>query len=57
MPFKSAKDHKKILEGEKGLNTGGMGVISPNPYYSEKVEKEFIEKILNPTLEGLKKKK
>ncbi|WP_064610981.1 phosphoribosylamine--glycine ligase [Streptobacillus moniliformis] len=57
LPFKSAKDHKKILEGEKGLNTGGMGVISPNPYYSEKVEKEFIEKILNPTLEGLKKEK
>ncbi|WP_067319944.1 phosphoribosylamine--glycine ligase [Streptobacillus felis] len=55
LPFKSAKDHKKISEGEKGLNTGGMGVISPNPYHNEWVEKEFVEKILNPTLEGLKK--
>ncbi|WP_066899854.1 phosphoribosylamine--glycine ligase [Streptobacillus notomytis] len=57
LPFKSAKDHKKILENEKGLNTGGMGVISPNPYYNERVEREFIEKILNPTLKGLKQEK
>ncbi len=52
-PFISAKDHKKIGEGETGLNTGGMGVIAPNPYFTEIVSKEFQECILQPTLNGL----
>lgn len=54
VPFISAKDHKKIGEGETGLNTGGMGVIAPNPYVTEEVNEAFIKDILNPTLEGLK---
>ena len=54
LPFVSAKDHKKIGEKETGLNTGGMGVIAPNPYVTEEVNKAFYEDILNPTLEGLK---
>lgn len=53
IPFISAKDHKKILEGEKGLNTGGMGAIAPNPYVTKEVYKEFLEGILNPTLRGI----
>ncbi len=53
VPFVSAKDHKKIGEGETGLNTGGMGVIAPNPYVTEEVNNAFIEGILNPTLKGL----
>lgn len=57
LPFLSAKDHKKILEGEKGLNTGGMGVISPNPYYTKEVEEKFIKDVLNPTLKGIKEEK
>lgn len=57
LPFLSAKDHKKISEGEQGLNTGGMGVISPNPYYTKNVEEKFIKDILNPTLKGLKEEK
>ena len=57
LPFISAKDHKKIGENETGLNTGGMGVVAPNPYYTKNIENEFIEKILKPTLEGLKKEK
>lgn len=57
IPLKSAKDHKKIFDGEKGLNTGGMGVISPNPYYSKEIEEKFIENILNPTLRGIKEEK
>lgn len=57
IPFVSAKDHKKISEKETGLNTGGMGVISPNPYYTQKVEKKFIKDILEPTLKGLKEEK
>lgn len=53
LPFLSAKDHKKISEGEQGLNTGGMGVISPNPYYTKDVEEKFIKDILEPTLKGI----
>lgn len=49
----SAKDHKKIGEGETGLNTGGMGVIAPNPYVTEDINDQFIKDILEPTLKGL----
>jgi phosphoribosylamine--glycine ligase len=54
IPFVSAKDHKKIGEKETGLNTGGMGVIAPNPYVTGEVNEAFYKDILNPTLEGLK---
>ncbi|GAA0718538.1 phosphoribosylamine--glycine ligase [Clostridium malenominatum] len=54
IPFISAKDHKKIFDGEKGPNTGGMGVIAPNPYCSEEVMKEFEENIMKSTLKGIK---
>ena len=54
VPFISAKDHKKIGEGETGLNTGGMGVIAPNPYVTPEIMKGFIDDIMTPTLEGLK---
>jgi phosphoribosylamine--glycine ligase len=54
LPLISAKDHKKIGEGETGLNTGGMGVIAPNPYVTEQVNQDFINDILNPTLDGIK---
>ena len=51
----SAKDYKRIGEGDTGLNTGGMGAISPVPFadrfYIEKVEREIVK----PTIEGLKK--
>lgn len=57
LPFLSAKDHKKISEGEQGLNTGGMGVISPNPYYTKEVEEKFVRDILEPTLKGVKEEK
>lgn len=53
-PFISAKDHKKIAAGERGLNTGGMGVIAPNPYVTEAVFEDFRNNISNPTLRGLK---
>jgi len=54
LPMISAKDHKKIGEGETGLNTGGMGVIAPNPYMTDKVYAEFTRDILEPTLNGIK---
>lgn len=53
IPFISAKDHKKIGEGETGLNTGGMGVIAPNPLYKPQHMKEFEKEILEPTQKGL----
>lgn len=52
-PFLSAKDHKKIGDGEMGLNTGGMGVIAPNPLFKQKHNQKFIKDILQPTLDGL----
>ncbi len=57
IPFISAKDHKKIGEGEMGLNTGGMGVIAPNPHMTDSVFQDFYTQILNPTLMGLKNEK
>ncbi len=57
LPMLSAKDHKKIGEGETGLNTGGMGVICPNPFMTEAVYQQFIDDIVNPTLAGLKAEK
>lgn len=53
VPMLSAKDHKKIGEGETGLNTGGMGVISPSPFVTDNVQQQFINDILQPTLAGL----
>lgn len=54
IPFISAKDHKQIFDGGKGPNTGGMGVLAPNPYVTEEVLKDFEEKIMNRTLAGIK---
>lgn len=53
-PFISSKDHKQIFDDNKGPNTGGMGVIAPNPYVTEEVLKDFNVNILEPTLKGIK---
>lgn len=55
IPFISAKDHKQIFDGGKGPNTGGMGVLAPNPYVTESVMKDFEENIMNNTLKGIQK--
>uniref|UniRef100_UPI003F4BCA66 phosphoribosylamine--glycine ligase n=1 Tax=Brachyspira catarrhinii TaxID=2528966 RepID=UPI003F4BCA66 len=57
IPFISAKDHKKVGDNDTGNNTGGMGVISPNPYYTKEAEGLFIKDILEPTLKGIKAEK
>lgn len=54
-PFISAKDHKQIYDGGKGPNTGGMGVLAPNPYVTKEVMEDFEENIMKKTLEGIKK--
>ena len=51
----TAKDYKRIGEGDTGLNTGGMGAISPVPFASKELMKKVEEKIIVPTINGLKK--
>ncbi len=50
-----AKDYKRIGEGDTGLNTGGMGAISPVPFYDAAFSQKVEERIIKPTIEGLKK--
>ncbi len=52
-PMVSSMDHKRALDGDKGLNTGGMGTVSPNPYYTEEIAKECMEKIFIPTVNAM----
>ena len=51
--FDTAQDHKRVLEGDKGKNTGGMGAYSPSRLFNKELEKKIIAKIINPTLQGL----
>lgn len=53
VPMVSSMDHKRALDGDQGLNTGGMGTIAPNPYYTEEVAKECMETIFMPTVEAM----
>ncbi len=55
VPMISSMDHKRALDGDKGLNTGGMGTVSPNPYYTDEVAKECMEKIFLPTMNAMNK--
>lgn len=52
-PMVSSMDHKRAYDGDKGPNTGGMGTISPNPFYSDEVAKECMEKIFQPTMAAM----
>ncbi len=52
-PMVSSMDHKRIGDGDKGLNTGGMGTIAPNPFYTEDVAKECMETIFLPTINAM----
>lgn len=55
LPMPASQDHKKAFDGDKGLNTGGMGAFAPTPYFSSDDEIEFMQKIALPTLAGLEK--
>ena len=52
--FETAQDHKRVKEGDKGQNTGGMGAYSPSRLINKSLENKIINKIINPTLKGLK---
>ena len=53
--FGTAQDHKRVLEGDKGKNTGGMGAYSPSRLINKELEKKILDKIIYPTLKALKK--
>ena len=50
----SSMDHKRALDGDKGLNTGGMGCIAPNPFYTDDIAAECMKKIFLPTINAMK---
>ena len=52
-PMISSMDHKRAGDNDTGLNTGGMGTVAPNPYYTDAVAKECMEKIFLPTMEAM----
>ena len=54
-PMVSSMDHKRIGDHDTGLNTGGMGTIAPNPYYTEDIAKECMKTIFLPTVRAMKK--
>ena len=54
-PMVSSKDHKRAFDNDEGLNTGGMGTISPNPYYTDEIAKECMDTIFIPTIEAMNK--
>ena len=54
-PMVSSMDHKRALDGDKGLNTGGMGTVSPNPYYTAEVAEECMKTIFRPTIDAMVK--
>lgn len=53
IPMVSSMDHKRAGDNDTGLNTGGMGTVAPNPYYTEAVAKECMEKIFLPTVKAM----
>ena len=55
-PMVAAKDHKPIYEGDKGPNTGGMGAYSPVPYVTDQLYKEVVTRVLEPTIDGMKRR-
>lgn len=55
VPMISSMDHKRAGDGDTGLNTGGMGTIAPNPYYTEDIAKQCMETIFLPTIEAMNK--
>ena len=53
VPMISSMDHKRALDGDNGLNTGGMGTIAPNPYYTSNIAERCMKEIFLPTIEAM----
>ena len=56
-PMVSSMDHKRAGDNDTGLNTGGMGTVAPNPYYTEEIAKRCMQEIFLPTIRAMKKEK
>ena len=54
IPMISSQDHKRAGDGDTGLNTGGMGTVAPNPYYTDDIARECMETIFLPTVNAMK---
>ncbi len=54
VPMISSMDHKRALDGDLGLNTGGMGTVAPNPYYTDEIADIAMKTIFIPTIEAMK---
>ena len=54
VPMISSMDHKRAHDGDQGLNTGGMGTVAPNPYYTEDIAQQCMETIFLPTIRAMK---
>ena len=55
MPLASAQDHKRVFDGDRGPNTGGMGAFAPSPLVTSEVEGRVLEEIVHPVLAGMAK--
>jgi phosphoribosylamine--glycine ligase/phosphoribosylformylglycinamidine cyclo-ligase len=55
VPLPAAQDHKRIGEGDVGLNTGGMGAYSPAPVATPAVMEQIMKEVLRPTIDGMRK--
>ena len=53
VPMVSSMDHKRALDGDRGLNTGGMGTVAPNPYYTSEIAARCMQEIFLPTMEAM----
>jgi phosphoribosylamine--glycine ligase len=56
VPMVSSMDHKRALEGDRGPNTGGMGAVAPNPYYTDAIAARCMEEIFMPTMAAMRRK-
>lgn len=53
VPMTSSMDHKRAMDGDQGLNTGGMGTVAPNPYYTKEIEQQCMKTIFLPTIQAM----